>query len=169
MMAGKSANMLPQVKNTRIIMMMNQLPESPADREHANQAEGLESKGNEHGHFAADEIREPAPEDAAGAIGDAAPGERRDNGRSAESARLLPTGEACAVIIRPPTEVSTKATYNTQKCGVANICPLLNCCVLRRIRGETGFLAAGETWKSGPGLCRTCAARMISKPCPMPV
>src|SRR6185312_14662232 len=67
-------------------------------------------------------------------------------------ATLLPKGEACAVIMRPPMEVSTKATYSTQNWGVMSICPLLNCSGLRRIRGETGFLAAGETLKSGPGL-----------------
>ena len=42
-------------------------------------------------------------------------------------------------------DVRTKPTYKIQKCGVSIICPLLNCCVLRRMRAETTFFAAGDT------------------------
>src|SRR5207249_3462662 len=55
-----------------------------AQREHGNQAERLKDIRYEHGHFAPDAIRDPAPEYASRAVGEATGGERCRECRGAD-------------------------------------------------------------------------------------
>src|SRR5882724_126170 len=67
-------------------------PRSTAHQQDGDQAGGLKHVGNKHGHLTADAVREPAPEDAAGAVGEASEREGGGDGAGADLEEVSDNG-----------------------------------------------------------------------------
>ena len=66
-------------------------------------------KRNHHGHFASDVVREPSPENAASAVGDATERQRGNDGGGGNR-HSFGDWSRLRGDHQPPTEVRTKAT-----------------------------------------------------------
>ena len=86
------------------MVTMNSVGECLPSSDHAQQNSGVNQERDRHGVFAADQIGNRAPEDAAGAVGERVH-QNRKRQHAAAKCSVFDMGPTCAVTIRPPMPI----------------------------------------------------------------